>query len=168
MFEGLIPMTTERQLTHIDDEGRLRMVDVSEKDSTERIARARARMRLSEPTLAAVLDGKVPKGNVFEAARLAGIMGAKRTWELIPLCHPIRLTAVAIDFHVDRSAGMILIEAEVKTCDRTGVEMEALMAVTQAGLTIYDMCKAMDREMCIGDIELTFKSGGRSGTYSRA
>jgi cyclic pyranopterin phosphate synthase len=109
----------------------------------------------------------MPKGNVFEAARLAGILAAKRTSGLIPLCHPIQLTDIKIDFSADPEKCQILIDSQVKTADRTGVEMEALVAVTHAALTIYDMCKAVDRNMKITDVQLIYKSGGRSGTYQR-
>jgi cyclic pyranopterin phosphate synthase len=156
------------ELTHIDSRGRLRMVDVTEKDVTSREARAEATMHVSEETLRRITDGAIPKGNVFEAARLAGIMAAKKTWELIPLCHPLQLTGVEIDFTTDLETSKISISSRVRTTDRTGVEMEALVAVSHAALTIYDMCKAIDREMTISNIRLQFKSGGRSGTYQRA
>lgn len=157
----------EAGFTHIDERGRLRMVDVSEKDVTDREARAEATVRLSPGTLELIADQKMPKGNVLEAARLGGIMAAKRTWELIPLCHPIQLTGIEIDFVELPEAREIKIRSRVRTRDRTGVEMEALVAVTHAALTIYDMCKAVDRDMRVVDVQLTFKSGGRSGTYSR-
>ena len=157
-----------RELTHIDSRGRLRMVDVTEKDVTSREARAEATMQVSEETLRRIADGAIPKGNVFEAARLAGIMAAKKTWELIPLCHPLQLTGVEIDFTTDFETSKIGISSRVRTTDRTGVEMEALVAVSHAALTIYDMCKAIDREMTISSIRLNFKSGGRSGIYQRA
>jgi cyclic pyranopterin monophosphate synthase len=155
------------ELTHIDDQGRLRMVDVSEKDLTLREAHAAATICLAAATLQRITDGVVPKGNVYEAARLAGIMAAKKTGELIPLCHPLRLTGIKIDFFPDVAQRQIRITSLVRALDRTGVEMEALVAVTHAALTIYDMCKAMDRDMIIRDVQLTFKSGGKSGTYRR-
>ena len=161
-------MSTERELTHIDSQGRLRMVDVSEKDVTAREARAEGTVKLAAETLRRISEGSIRKGNVYEAARLAGIMAAKRTWELIPLCHSIQLTGVDVDFEPDFEKNEILIRSRVRTLDRTGVEMEALVAVSQAALTIYDMCKAIDRGMRIDGIELVFKSGGRSGTYERA
>ena len=158
---------TEHEFTHIDSEGRLRMVDVGEKKVTQREAKAEATVIVSQETLERILDLKMPKGNVFEAARLAGILAAKKTSNLIPLCHPIQLTEIKIDFSTDRERSQILISSRVKTRDRTGVEMEALVAVTHAALTIYDMCKAVDRGMKITDVQLTYKSGGRSGTYQR-
>lgn len=158
----------EQELTHIDAQGRLRMVDVSEKDVTWREARAEATVRVSPETLRRIEDHSLPKGNVYEAARLAGIMAAKRTWELIPLCHPIQLTGIDVDFFPDLETSEIRIVSRTRTADRTGVEMEALVAVTHAALTIYDMCKAIDREMEIGNVHLTYKSGGRSGTFERA
>lgn len=156
-----------RELTHMDRQGRLRMVDVTEKEITVREARAEATVIVSEGTLECIADQRVPKGNVYEAARLAGIMAAKRTWELIPLCHPLQLTTIEVDFTEVPAKREILIRSLVKTRDRTGVEMEALVAATHAALTIYDMCKAIDRQMKIGEVQLVFKSGGRSGTYSR-
>lgn len=160
-------MGTENELTHIDSQGRLRMVDVSDKECTAREARAEATVRLGAQTLRAIAEGGIRKGNVYEAARLAGIMAAKKTWELIPLCHSIQLTGVEVDFQADYEKNEIRITSRVRTQDRTGVEMEALVAVAHAGLTIYDMCKAIDRGMSIGEIRLTYKSGGRSGTFER-
>jgi cyclic pyranopterin monophosphate synthase len=158
---------TEHEFTHMDSEGRLRMVDVGEKEVTQREAKAEATVIVSPETLERILDLKMPKGNVFEAARLAGILAAKKTSDLIPLCHSIQLTEIKIDFSTDRERSQISISSRVKTKDRTGVEMEALVAVTHAALTIYDMCKAIDRGMKITDVQLTYKSGGRSGTYQR-
>jgi cyclic pyranopterin monophosphate synthase len=158
---------TQHEFTHIDSEGRLRMVDVGEKKVTQREAKAEATVIVSRETLERILDQKMPKGNVFEAARLAGILAAKKTSDLIPLCHPIQLTEIKIDFSTDRERSQILISSRVKTRDRTGVEMEALVAVTLAALTIYDMCKAVDRGMKITEVQLTYKSGGRSGIYQR-
>jgi cyclic pyranopterin phosphate synthase len=157
----------EMEFTHLNSAGQLRMVDVSEKDVTSREARAEARIRLDPRTLRRIEDQEIPKGNVYEAARLAGILAAKKTWDLIPLCHPIRITGIEIGFSPDFEESVITINARVKTQDRTGIEMEALVAVTHAALTIYDMCKAVDREMEIHGIRLTFKTGGRSGTYER-
>lgn len=161
-----MPEEKTGELTHVDPQGRLRMVDVTEKDTTPREARAAGAIRLEPETLRRITDLSISKGNVLEAARLAGIMAAKRAWELIPLCHPIRLTSVKVDFEAGASGDRIDIVSCVKTTDRTGVEMEALVAVTHAALTIYDMCKAIDRGMRITDIRLTFKAGGRSGTYT--
>jgi cyclic pyranopterin phosphate synthase len=144
------------------------MVDVSEKDVTMREASAEATICLAPQTMRLIASNEVPKGNVYEAARMAGIMAAKRTWDLIPLCHPLRLTGIEIEFFPDPAANCIRISSVVHALDRTGVEMEALVAVTHAALTIYDMCKAVDREMTIKDVRLTFKSGGKSGTYRRS
>jgi len=156
------------EMTHVDSQGRLKMVDVSEKDVTWREARAEAAIIVSAETLARICSGDIPKGNVLEAARLAGIMAAKKTSELIPLCHQIQLTGIDVDFFPDESKNEIRISSRVKTNDRTGVEMEALVAVTIAALTIYDMCKAVDRGMNMRDAHLTFKTGGRSGQFERS
>ena len=156
------------ELSHIDSQGRLRMVDVSEKDSTVREARAEAHVSLSAETLRRIGSGDMPKGNVYEAARLAGIMAAKRTWELIPLCHQLQLTAIEVDFFPDQVKSEIRITSSVKTTDRTGVEMEALVAVTNAALTVYDMCKAIDRGITVREIRLIFKAGGKSGLFERS
>lgn len=158
----------EGEFSHIDSRGRLKMVDVSEKEPTVREARAEAFVSLSGETLRRIGSGEIAKGNVYEAARLAGIMAAKRTSELIPLCHQIQLTAVDVDFFPNESKSEIRITSSVKTMDRTGVEMEALVAVTNAALTIYDMCKAIDRGITIRDTRLSFKSGGRSGVFERS
>jgi len=155
-------------MSHIDSQGRLKMVDVSEKAPTWREARAEALVSLSAETLARIGSGEMPKGNVYEAARLAGIMAAKKTWELIPLCHQVRLTAIEVNFFPDEPKSEIRITSTVKTLDRTGVEMEALVAVTNAALTIYDMCKAIDRGICIRETRLTFKTGGKSGLFERS
>jgi cyclic pyranopterin monophosphate synthase len=157
----------EPEFTHVDSQGRLRMVDVGEKKVTLREAKAEATVIVSRDTLERILDLKMPKGNVFEAARLAGILAAKKTSDLIPLCHSIQLTEIKIDFSTDLERSHIFVASRVKTKDRTGVEMEALVAATHAALTIYDMCKAIDRGMKITDVQLTYKSGGRSGTYQR-
>ncbi|WP_448383898.1 cyclic pyranopterin monophosphate synthase MoaC [Desulfosoma sp.] len=154
-----------REWTHLDQHGRIKMVDVSGKPPTWRDARARARVRMQPETLQRILEGTVAKGNVFDTARLAGIMAAKKTWELIPLCHPLALTAVDVFLEPDPDLPGVRLEAHTKTCERTGVEMEALVAVTHAALTLYDMCKALDRTMVLEDIRLTYKSGGRSGTF---
>ena len=153
------------ELTHVDSQGRLRMVDVSEKEASRREARAEAFVSLSGETLRRICSGDIYKGNVFEAARLAGIMAAKKTWELIPLCHQLQLTDIEVDFFPDESKSEIRISSRVKTNDRTGVEMEALVAVTNAALTIYDMCKSIDRGMTIRNTRLTFKTGGKSGVF---
>ena len=160
-------MANQGELTHIDSRGRLTMVDVSEKEPTWREARAEAFVSLKSETLRRITGGEISKGNVFEAARLAGIMAAKRTWELIPLCHPLQLTGIEVDFFAEPAGNEIRITSRVKTNDRTGVEMEALVAVTLASLTVYDMCKAIDREMSIREARLIYKSGGKSGTFER-
>lgn len=141
------------------------MVDVGGKERTERLARVRGEIRMDPATARLIADNKVQKGSVLEAARLAGIMAAKRTGELIPLCHPLNLTAVSVDFQVGEDR--VEVEAEAKIVDRTGVEMEALVAASTALLTIYDMCKGVDRGMVIGELRLMEKRGGRSGTWVR-
>ena len=152
-------------LTHLDPQGRARMVDVSTKEPTHRRAVARGRVRMEPDVAAALRAGEIGKGDVLAVARVAGIQAAKRTSELVPLCHGLAISSVAVDFEVlDDSVG---IEASVETIDRTGVEMEALTACSVAALTIYDMCKSMDRSMTITDIALWEKTGGRSGTYRR-
>ncbi|MDO8283330.1 MAG: cyclic pyranopterin monophosphate synthase MoaC [Thermodesulfovibrionia bacterium] len=156
-----------KKLTHIDEEGRMNMVDVSGKSSTLREAIASGSISMEKETLKLITDGKITKGNVLEAARLAGIMAAKKTCELIPLCHQINLSTVSIDFKIDRKKSRINIEAKAKCKGETGVEMEALVAASAAALTIYDMCKAVDRGMVISDIMLIKKSGGKSGTWER-
>lgn len=153
-------------LSHFDEQGRSRMVDVTTKAVTERMARARGRVRMATDSLRRIVDRKVEKGDVLEVARLAGIMAAKRTADLIPLCHPLPLEAVRIEFEI-RQENSISIEAEVRTTARTGVEMEALTAVTVAALTIYDMCKSIDRNIRLEEVQLEEKTGGRSGHYLR-
>ncbi|GAA4010224.1 cyclic pyranopterin monophosphate synthase MoaC [Sphingomonas swuensis] len=150
-------------LSHLDDQGRARMVDVSEKPATARMAVARGRLCCSAETLALVADGRAPKGAVVQTAELAGIMAAKRTAELIPLCHPLALTKVAVRIAPDD--GGFAVEAEVRTSGPTGVEMEALTAVSVACLTLFDMLKAVDRTMVIEGIAVAEKSGGRSGSW---
>jgi cyclic pyranopterin phosphate synthase len=145
------------KLTHLDDQGRARMVDVSAKDVTKREATARGRIAMSPETLAMINEGRAKKGDVLAAARIAGIMAAKKAHELIPLCHPLAITGVAVDFTPDSAASAINVSATVKVEGKTGVEMEALTAVSVACLTIYDMCKSADRAMRIGDIRLTQK-----------
>lgn len=152
-------------LTHFDDAGRARMVDVGGKDESERSATARGSVFCSAETIALIVSGGVKKGDVLSVARLAGIMGAKRTPDLIPLCHPLALTSVAVDLTVDSARNAVDIEATCKLKGRTGVEMEALTAVSIAALTVYDMVKAVDRGMRIGDVRLVHKAGGKSGEY---
>jgi cyclic pyranopterin phosphate synthase len=154
--------------THFDADGKARMVDVSAKAETERVATAKGRITMQPATLALIRDGGVKKGDVLSVARLAGIMGAKRTPDLIPLCHPLALSSVKVDLTLNEPAQAIDITATCKLVGRTGVEMEALTAVSVAALTVYDMCKAVDRGMIIGDIRLTHKSGGKSGDYEAA
>jgi len=153
------------ELTHFDDSGNAHMVDVSDKASTTRVARAEGRVAMLPETLALIQRGRLDKGDVLGAARLAGIMAAKRTSNLIPLCHPLQLSAVNVDLTCNEEAHCVNIVAEVKLNGKTGVEMEALTAVAIASLTIYDMCKAVDRGMQINDIRLVHKSGGKSGIY---
>ncbi len=161
-------MTDENdKLTHFDAEGKAIMVEVGEKTPTRRIAVARGEVLMQEATLARILDRQVEKGDVFAIARIAGIMAAKKTPELIPLCHPLLLTSVAIEFFPHPGEGRVEIEATVKLTGTTGVEMEALTAVSTAALTIYDMCKAVDKGMVIGAIRLQEKQGGKSGHYRR-
>ncbi len=150
--------------THLTEDGRARMVDVSGKPSTEREAIARGRVILGEKVFAAVRDRNLPKGDLFPVARIAGILAAKKVDELIPLCHPLPLSQVEIDFELEPETLSLLIEARVKTVAQTGVEMEALTAVSVAALTVYDMCKALDKGLRITDIRLVKKSGGKSGT----
>ena len=152
-------------LSHTDARGRARMVDVGGKGETERSARAQALLTLQPATLEAIRENRLRKGDVLTAARLAGIQAAKRTAELIPLCHPLRLTSIRIE--IEPIGGALRIESEVRACDRTGVEMEALTAAAVAALTVYDMCKAIDRGMSITELCLLEKRGGRSGVYLR-
>ncbi len=152
-------------LTHFDQKGDAHMVDVSAKPVTDRIATAKGRVVMAPETLEIVRQGSAKKGDVLGVARLAGIMGAKRTSDLIPLCHPLPITRVALDLEVDPDSSSVVITATVKTSGQTGVEMEALTAVSVAALTVYDMLKAVDRAMHITDIRVTLKDGGKSGRY---
>ena len=154
-------------LTHFDDSGASRMVDVGAKETTARAARASGRVRMQPETLALIRDRKMAKGDVLEVARLAGIMAAKKTSELIPLCHPLALDSVQINFDFP-DGNTVRIEAEVRVTARTGVEMEALTAVSVTALTIYDMCKSVDRGMSFADIRLEEKAGGKSGHFVRS
>ncbi|MSP78285.1 MAG: cyclic pyranopterin monophosphate synthase MoaC [Dehalococcoidia bacterium] len=151
------------QLSHLDEQGRAHMVDVGEKAETERVAVAKGAIFMKPETLALIRSGQVTKGDVLTTARIAGIMAAKKTSDLIPLCHPLPLTQVDVELELDQQASAVLITATAKTVARTGVEMEALTAVSVAALTIYDMCKAVDRAMRIQDVRLATKRGGRSG-----
>ncbi|MAN81036.1 MAG: cyclic pyranopterin monophosphate synthase MoaC [Rhodospirillaceae bacterium] len=154
--------------THLDAEGNAVMVDVSAKDATERTATAKGSVIMAPETLQRILDRGVKKGDVLSVAQLAGIMGAKRTPDLIPLCHPLMLTSVKVDLTCDPARNAVDIAATCRLTGQTGVEMEALTAVTVAALTVYDMCKAVDRGMRIENIRLTHKSGGKSGTFDAA
>jgi len=153
------------RLSHLNERGEARMVDVSEKAVTSRMAIAEGFVTMAPETLDMILDGKAPKGDVLATARIAGIMGAKKTAELIPLCHPLPLTQVTVEFTPSRDPSGMRIEATAKVEGKTGVEMEALTAVTVACLTLYDMCKAVDRAMTFSGIRLVEKTGGRSGDF---
>ena len=155
------PMT---QLTHFDEQGASRMVDVGNKEITDRVAVAHAKVIMKPETFRLVMDKKIQKGDVFEVARVAGIMAAKQTFTLIPMCHPLNLTSVKIDY-TNNSVNEIDIFSEVRVTGKTGVEMEAITAATVCAITIYDMCKSVDKGMVISDIHLVKKSGGKSGTF---
>jgi cyclic pyranopterin monophosphate synthase len=154
------------KLTHLDATGNAHMVDVSDKHVTSRSATAKAQVLMLPETLALILGGTVKKGDVLATARIAGIMAAKKTHELIPLCHPLLITKVSVDFVADEKTSSIAVSATVRVEGKTGVEMEALTACSIAALTLYDMCKAVDRGMKITDLRLTEKSGGKSGTFT--
>ncbi len=153
------------KLTHLDDDGNAVMVDVSDKDATERTATAKGSVLMAPETMALIRAGGVKKGDVLSVAQLAGIMAAKKTPDLIPLCHPLELTSITVDLVCDPELNAVHITATCKLKGKTGVEMEALTAVAVAALTVYDMCKAADRGMRITDIRLTHKAGGKSGTF---
>ena len=155
------------EFTHFNEQGASRMVDVSEKASTKRTAIAKGKITMKQETLKAILDMQIKKGNVFEVARLAAIMGVKQTPYLIPLCHPLSISGVEVDFKHNIDKGEVEIYVTTKIADKTGVEMEALTGVSIAALTIYDMCKAVDKEMVVSDICLLHKSGGKSGEFNR-
>jgi cyclic pyranopterin phosphate synthase len=152
-------------LTHVDESGHAQMVDVGHKPDTERVAVAKGEVLMQPETLRLIAEGSVPKGDVLTTAQIAGIMAAKRTPDLIPLCHPLQLTKVDVDFEIDETASRIEITATVRCRGKTGVEMEALTAVSVAALTIYDMAKAVEKTMRIGNIRLVRKSGGKSGEW---
>ncbi|HEV8169165.1 MAG TPA: cyclic pyranopterin monophosphate synthase MoaC [Pyrinomonadaceae bacterium] len=154
------------QLSHVDDQGRVRMVDTGNKEATQRRAVASARVLMTQETVAALREHRTPKGDPLEAARLAGIMAAKRTSDLIPLCHPLPLTHIDVQATLDDTG--VALQAEVSTNAQTGVEMEALTAVSVAALTVYDMCKALEKGMTITDVRLDSKTGGKSGDYERS
>lgn len=153
--------------THINDQGRAKMVDVTVKDDTVRVARARAAISMQSETLQLIISGGIKKGDVLGVAQVAGIMGAKQTAHLIPMCHPLLITSVDICFELDESNNRVIIISEVKTTGKTGIEMEALIAASIAALTIYDMCKSVDRWMRIETVELIEKQGGKSGHVRR-
>jgi len=155
-----------RDLTHFDRAGQAHMVDVASKDVTHRVARATGVIRMLPATFALVAKGQAKKGDVIGIARIAAIQGAKRTADLVPLCHPLPITRVAVDFVLDHDASQVRCTAQVETLGRTGVEMEALMAVQVGLLTVYDMCKAVDRGMVIDGVQLLEKKGGKSGDWS--
>jgi cyclic pyranopterin monophosphate synthase len=167
MDDRAAPRTERRRLTHVDRRGRPRMVDVSEKPATARRAVAEAEVACSQATLTLVIDGGGPKGDVLTVAELAGVMAAKRTWELVPLCHPLMLTDVVVRITPDRGASAFRIRAETATTGPTGVEMEALTAASVAALTLYDMVKGVERGVEIRSIRLASKSGGASGEWHR-
>ncbi|MEW5865711.1 MAG: cyclic pyranopterin monophosphate synthase MoaC [Bacillota bacterium] len=161
------PRTREKALSHLDESGKARMVDVTGKPDTAREAQARCRVTMSPETLALVERGEGPKGEVFGVARVAAVMAAKNTSSLIPMCHSIPVTGVDVAFWTDAAGGTVDIQVTVKTFGKTGAEMEALCGACVAALTIYDMCKAQDRSMVIGDLRLVRKSGGKSGEFVR-
>ncbi|MEN6359350.1 MAG: cyclic pyranopterin monophosphate synthase MoaC [Smithellaceae bacterium] len=156
-----------KKLSHINDAGHVQMVDVTGKAKTIRKAKARGQVKMKSGTLRLLSEGRLAKGNVLTTAKIAGIMAAKKTGEFIPLCHPLGLTGIDIEFTVDLANAQVVIESLVQTVGQTGVEMEALTAVSVAALTIYDMCKAVDKEIIISDILLLEKSGGKSGVFTR-
>ncbi len=156
------------KLSHIGDEGRARMVDVGEKEVTNRVAKAGAKLIMQPSTLERIKTGGIKKGDVLAVAQVAGIMAAKKTSELIPMCHPLPLDSVDIAFKFGPEEGTLYVEAEAKTFAKTGVEMEAMTAASTAALTVYDMCKGVDRVIIISEVKLLFKSGGKSGDFSQA
>ena len=156
-----------KKLSHLDDRGRAQMVDVGDKPVTARVATATGSVRMSPETLRLITDGRLPKGDVFAVARVAGILAAKKTPELIPLCHPLPVSSIDVAFTPHAASGRLDIEAQVSVSGKTGVEMEALTAVSVAALTVYDMCKAVQKDIVISDVGLQYKSGGKSGTYTR-
>lgn len=155
------------EFTHLDSEGKAKMVDVSEKPQTQREAIARGSVYVKPETITLIKDKAIKKGDVITVAKVAGIMAAKKTAELIPMCHPLNITSVSVEITIDDERNSLDIESKVKTVGQTGVEMEALTAVSVAALTIYDMCKAVDKEMTISDIMLLEKKGGRSGHFKK-
>jgi cyclic pyranopterin monophosphate synthase len=168
---GLLPyqdfFVVMKKLSHVNDEGHVQMVDVTAKAETIREAKARGVVKMDAATLGLIEKGRIAKGNVLTTAKISGIMAAKKTGEIIPLCHPLKLTGIDINLDIDHKNSQIVIEARARTTGKTGVEMEALTAVSVAALTIYDMCKAVNKRIVIGDIMLLEKSGGKSGTFRR-
>lgn len=156
-----------RSLSHLNKDNKVRMVDITKKASTNRKAKARGFVTMKTATLDLIEKGRATKGNVLGTAKIAGIMAAKQTGDLIPLCHPLEITDIDLNLDIDRKNSRVIIEAEVKIFGKTGVEMEALTAVSVAALTIYDMCKSVDKKMVIGEIMLVAKTGGKSGTFIR-
>ena len=156
-----------KKLSHVNNKGDVQMVDVTKKEETIRKAKARGIVKMDALTLKLIEKGQIAKGNVLTTAKIAGIMAAKKTGDLIPLCHPLELTGIDIHLEIDHKNLQIVIEAQVQIAGKTGVEMEALTAVSIAALTIYDMCKAVNKKIIIGDIMLLEKSGGKSGTFIR-
>jgi cyclic pyranopterin phosphate synthase len=157
----------KKSFSHLDESGKLKMVDVSAKAVTRRAAKARATVSMKPDTLKSIVEEKIPKGNVFACAKVAGILAVKKTHELIPLCHPLSIEHIEITFDYNIDKGKLVIDSEVIVTAKTGAEMEALMAAAQAALTVYDMCKAVDRGMVITEIKLLEKSGGKSGSWKR-
>ncbi len=155
------------ELSHLDEKGKARMVDVTVKEPSIREAFARGKVLMQKDTIALIAGGGIPKGDVLGVARIAGILAAKKTGEIIPMCHPLELTGIDVQFKTNEESGEIIIEARVKTVGRTGVEMEAMTAVSVAALTIYDMCKSADKNIILSDIKLISKHGGKSGSFIR-
>jgi len=166
-FVAVIFREAKMPFNHFDEQGRAVMVDISAKSATMRTAVAMAKVYLRKETLADIMDGRVKKGDVLGVARLAGIAAAKKTPDLIPLSHPLALHAVSIDFRTDAETGTIEVESTVRAFERTGVEMEAMVSASVGALTIYDMCKGVDKGIRIGEIVLLYKEGGKSGVYRR-
>jgi len=164
LWEGGIGLNNS--LTHIDENGKAKMVDITDKSESNRIAVAIGNIKMKPQTLQLIIEGEMAKGDVLGTARIAGIMACKKTWELIPMCHPLMINECKVDFKIDEKNSTIIIEGTAKTTGRTGVEMEALTAVATAALTIYDMCKAVDKNMIIENIHLQSKSGGKSGNWT--
>jgi len=160
-------MKNNKTFSHFDSEGKAIMVDITKKDNTERIATASSSILMNQNTLNMIKEGTSKKGDVLGIARIAGIMAAKKTSDLIPLCHPVSLSSVSIKFEIQENINTVKITCDCKLNGKTGLEMEALTAVSVAALTIYDMCKAVDKEMIINKTQLLFKSGGKSGTFKR-